>query len=57
VSQAISGTSINLSAGNVETTGGNLQLRARNLADSKSEFENIIVRQTPDGGIVRIGEE
>jgi len=32
VSQAISGTSINLSAGNVETTGGNLQLRARNLA-------------------------
>ena len=56
VSQAISGTSINLSAGNVETTGGNLQLRARNLADSKSEFENIIVRQTPDGGIVRIGD-
>jgi multidrug efflux pump subunit AcrB len=56
VSQAISGTSVNLSAGNVETTGGNLQLRARNLADSKVEFENIIVRQTADGGIVRVGD-
>lgn len=56
VSQAISGSSVNLSAGTVETTGGNLQLRARNLADSKADFENIIVRQTPSGGIVRIGD-
>lgn len=56
VSQAISGSSVNLSAGTVETTGGNLQLRARNLANSKAEFEKIIVRQTSDGGIVRIGD-
>ncbi len=56
VSQAISGSSINLSAGNVETTGGNLQLRTRNLADSQAEFEKIIVRQSSDGGIVRVGD-
>jgi len=56
VSQAISGSSVNLSAGTVETTGGNLQLRARNLADSKAEFEKIIIRQTPNGGIVRVGD-
>lgn len=56
ISQAISGTSVNLSAGTVETTGGNLQLRARNLANSKAEFEKIIVRQTPSGGIIRIGD-
>ena len=56
VSQAISGSSVNLSAGNVETTGGNLQLRARNLADSKAEFENIVIRQTAGGGIVRVGD-
>jgi multidrug efflux pump subunit AcrB len=56
VSQAISGSSVNLSAGTVETTGGNLQLRARNLADSKAEFEKIIVRQTSSGGVVRIGD-
>jgi len=56
VSQAISGSSVNLSAGTVETTGGNLQLRARNLADSKAEFEKIIVRQTSNGGVVTVGD-
>ena len=56
VSQAISGTSVNLSAGTVETTGGNLQLRARNLADSQAEFEKIIIRQTANGGIVTVGD-
>ncbi|WP_418152525.1 efflux RND transporter permease subunit [Litorimonas sp. RW-G-Af-16] len=54
VAQAISGTSINQSAGTVETTGGNLQLRARNLANSQADFERIIVRQTPEGGVVRV---
>ena len=56
VAQAISGSSVNLSAGTVETTGGNLQLRTRNLANSQEEFENIIVRQTPQGGIIRVGD-
>ncbi len=56
VASAISGTSVNLSAGQVETTAGNLQLRARNLADTQAEFENIVVRQTPDGGTVRVGD-
>jgi len=54
VSTAISGSSVNLSAGTVETTGGNLQLRARSLANTQAEFEEIIVRQTPSGGIVRV---
>jgi len=54
VSQAISGSSVNLSAGTVETTGGNLQLRARSLANSEDEFNKIIVRQTADGGVVRV---
>ena len=56
VSEAISGTSVNLSAGTVETTGGNLQLRARNLANTQADFEDIIIRQTSDGGIIRIGD-
>lgn len=54
VSRAISKSSVNVSAGTVETTGGNLQLRARSLANNKQEFEEIIVRQTPAGGIVRV---
>ena len=56
VSQAISGSSVNLSAGTVETTGGNLQLRARSLANTKAEFENIIIRQSANGGIIRVGD-
>lgn len=56
VSQAISGSSLNLSAGTVETTGGNLQLRARSLANTKAEFEDIIIRQSANGGIIRVGD-
>ena len=56
VSQAISGSSLNLSAGTVDTTGGKLQLRARSLANSEAEFSKIIVRQSTDGGIVRLGD-
>ncbi len=54
VADAISRSSVNLSAGTVETTGGNLQLRARSLANSKTEFEDIIVRQTASGGTIRV---
>lgn len=54
VSTAISGASVNLSAGTVETSGGNLQLRARSLANNADEFNNIIIRQTTDGGTVRV---
>lgn len=56
VANAISRSSVNISAGTVETTGGNLQLRARALANDKADFENIIVRQTPAGGIVRVSD-
>jgi len=56
VSQAISGSSVNLSAGTVETTGGKLQLRARSLANTQAEFEKIIVRQTSNGGTIRLGD-
>ncbi|MEE9347081.1 MAG: efflux RND transporter permease subunit, partial [Robiginitomaculum sp.] len=56
VASAISGSSVNLSAGSVQTSVGNLQLRARALANSKAEFEDIIVRQNSDGAAVRVGD-
>ncbi len=56
VARAISGSSVNLSAGTVETTGGNVQLRARSLANTKAEFEEIIIRQSGSGGTVRVGD-
>jgi multidrug efflux pump subunit AcrB len=56
VAQAIRGSSINLSSGTVRTETGDIMLRARNLADNQEEFEKIIVRQTPDGAAIRIGD-
>ncbi len=54
VAQAVRVSSLNLAAGSVRTADGNFQLQARNLADTQLDFENIIIRQTPDGGVVRV---
>ena len=56
VASAIRRSSINLSSGSVRTQDGDYQLRARNLADTRIDFEAIIVRQTPDGGVVKVGD-
>jgi multidrug efflux pump subunit AcrB len=56
VVRAIRNTSVNLSSGNVRTQTGDIQLRARNLADTREDFEKIVVRQTPDGATIRIGD-
>jgi multidrug efflux pump subunit AcrB len=54
VAQAVRANSINTGAGAVRTPDGNFQLQARHLADTQVDFENLIVRQTPDGGAIRI---
>lgn len=56
VATAIRNSSINLSSGTVRTATGDIQLRARNLADTQEDFERIVVRQTPDGGVIRVGD-
>jgi multidrug efflux pump subunit AcrB len=56
VARAVRGASLNLAAGAVRTPDGNFQLQARSLADTQIDFENIIVRQTADGGTVRLGD-
>ncbi len=56
VAAAVRATSVNSSSGIVRTGIGNVQLRTRNLADSREEFEQIIVRQTPDGAVVRVSD-
>ncbi|PHR57147.1 MAG: RND transporter [Robiginitomaculum sp.] len=56
VANAIRGTSVNLSSGNVRTAVGDMQLRTRQLADSQADFEEIIVRQTPGGATIRVGD-
>ncbi len=56
VADAVRGTSVNISAGNVRTELGDMQLRTRQLADTQSDFEEIIVRQLPNGAVVRLGD-
>ena len=54
VASAISGASVNLSAGEVKTSAGKLQLRTRGLANNKAEFEKIVIRQATDGGHITL---
>jgi len=56
VARAVRANSLNVGAGAVRTADGNFQLQARNLADTELDFESIIIRQTPDGGTVRVGD-
>ena len=56
VADAIRASSINQSAGTVRTEVGTYQLKVRNQADSEQEFADIIIRQTADGGTIRVGD-
>lgn len=56
VARAVSGSSINVSGGQVRTDSGNVQVSVRALADTKEDFEQIVVRQLPDGAVIRISD-
>ena len=56
VADAVRAGSINQSSGSVRTDVGTYQLTVRNQADTEAEFGNIIVRQTADGGTIRIAD-
>ena len=56
VADAIRANSLNLSSGQVRTETGDIQLRARNMADTQGEFEQIVIRQTPEGAAIRLGD-
>ena len=56
VAQAIRVSSVNMSSGRIRTETGDVLLRARNLADTETDFSQIVVRQSNQGGIVRVGD-
>ncbi|MEM8615678.1 MAG: efflux RND transporter permease subunit [Pseudomonadota bacterium] len=56
VAQAIRASSLNSSGGQVRSNIGDISMTARNLADSKAQFENIVVRQSTAQGTVRVGD-
>ena len=56
VAQAIRNHSINQSSGSVRTEVGTYQLKVRSQADTEAEFSEIVIRQSEDGGIIRVGD-
>lgn len=54
VSNAISKNSLNLSSGAIRTSAGNTGLAFRALADDEESLNQLVVRQTIDGGTIRI---
>lgn len=54
ISNAVRSNSLNASSGLVRTGVGNVQLRTRHLANSKADFENIIVHQSKNGASIRV---
>ncbi len=56
VAQAIRDSSLDLSAGNVRTAGGDVLIRSKGQAYRQTEFEEIVVRTNPDGTIIRVAD-
>lgn len=54
VASAIRLSSLNSSGGRIESATGDVQITARQLADSEEQFKNIIIRQTTEDGTVRV---
>jgi len=56
VADAIRNSSINQSTGSVRTEVGTYQLKVRSQADTEAEFADIVIRETPEGGAIRVGD-
>ncbi len=56
VTQAVRGTSLDASSGRVRTEDGDFQLSVRNEAESAIDFAKVILRETPQGGSITLGD-
>ena len=56
VVSAIRGSSLNLPAGSIKTSGGDIQLQTRGQAYDQQDFENIPLLSTRDGTQLRLGD-
>ncbi|NIB39703.1 efflux RND transporter permease subunit [Pseudomaricurvus alkylphenolicus] len=56
VAAAIQSSSLDLSAGNVKTRGGEVLIRLKGQAYDRPQFESIVVATDRDGSIVRLGD-
>ncbi len=56
ISRKIRESSLDLSAGNVRTRGGDVLIRSKGQAYHRDEFASIVVKTNPDGSIIRLGD-
>jgi multidrug efflux pump subunit AcrB len=56
VAGAIRASSVDLSAGNVRTQGGDVLIRSKGQAYRRADFDSIVVKTNPDGSILRISD-
>jgi multidrug efflux pump subunit AcrB len=56
LARAIRGSSVDLSAGNVRTEGGDVLIRSKGQAYRRTDFESIVVKTNSDGSIVRVSD-
>lgn len=54
VSRAIANSSLDISAGNLKSAGGDILLRSKGQAYHKDEFDRIVIKTNSDGSIVRL---
>ena len=56
ISRAIRSSSVDISAGNVRTEGGDVLIRSKGQAYRRADFESIVVKTNSDGSIVRVSD-
>ncbi|MFV2057533.1 MAG: efflux RND transporter permease subunit [Thiohalomonadales bacterium] len=54
VAETIRNSSLNQSAGNVRTLGGDVLIRSKGQSYSRAEFQNIVIKTNIDGSILRL---
>lgn len=56
IAHAIQKSSLDISAGNIRTDGGDVLIRSKGQAYRKNEFEDIVVKTNVDGSIIRVAD-
>ena len=56
IATAVQRSSLDVSAGNVRTEGGDVLIRSKGQAYRRAQFEDIVVKTNPDGSIIRVSD-
>jgi multidrug efflux pump subunit AcrB len=56
IARAVQRSSLDISAGNVRTEGGDVLIRSKGQAYRRGEFEDIVVKTNADGSIIRVAD-